>query len=514
MFRKYNAKDYHRKLIKDMQQVNFAVDSGVCFGYSVMAMQAILLRDTASFDRRMEVLFHLPQEELAAQMQAAFKPVSASDTISAKSRQKFYIDMYAFLSGVSVYQNPRSYGHLFDVDVVDIRQDISRAASVVMPKKLIDQGGLAEAGRFYGVYTDHELKKSLQSLYQAFIDSKIDYPVTFIVNSSNHALTVGFDAQYQHWLYMEIHDGVTQFTDSDSLAKKIHEAFSENEYTAITAVAYVAGAHANEVAEILNKWQLDDSYRAAHDLSMRRIQSSDSMQTNLLYMAINNNDVRRLKTILQSSHVKVNQRASNGLSPLHLACIRSYTECIKLLLAHPEIDVNQPTIVDGQTPLHISFLQYHHEDMLALLQHKKIDINARREDSLTVLHLAAYTGRLDDLKEFLRRGADVNQTTDNGMTALHYAVQENQLECVKFLLEQPGIDIDKSTKKGTTALMIAAAMNHLDIAKEILIVSPHSAGKDVDGMNAYDVARYNNEAQMINLLGWFVQSYAPANPAP
>lgn len=514
MFRKNSAKDYHRKLIIDMQQIHLAVDDGVCFGYSIMAMQAILLRDTVSFDRRMEILFRLPQEELAKQMQSAFRPASASATLGAKIKQQFYIDMQAFLSNVSMYQNLRSYSHLFDVDLLELKQDVARAADVILPQKLIDEGGLAEVGRFYNIYTDHELNLTLQSLYQALKDSKIDYPLAFLVNSSNHALTFGFDPEYQGWLFMEVHDGVTQCVDDDRLATKIHEAFSENEYTAISATAYAAGSHANELTEILSKWQQNDTYRCAHNLSMRRIQSADSLNTNLLYMVVNNQDVQRLKTLLQSSHVNVNQRTANGLSPLHFSCMRGYTDCTRLLLKHPGIDVNLTTIQDGLSPLHIAFLQCQRDETLALLQHEKIDVNAKRQDGMTVLYLAAYTGRLEYLELYLKRGADVNQANKDGMTALHYAVQQNQIECVRRLLKQPDIDIDKANNKATTALMMAVALNHLDIAKEILAVSPDSAGKDISGMCAYDVAMYNKDERMMNLLDWFVRSYSPASPKP
>lgn len=514
MFRKNSAKDYHRKLIKDMQQVNLAVDSGVCFGYSVMALQAILLHDTVSFDRRMEVLFQLPADELASQMQAAFRPPLSSDSSAAQCKQKFYIDMQAFLGNVSMYQNLRSYGHLFNVGFLQLKQDISLAATIILPQKIMDQGGLAEAGRFYSTYHNDELQLLLLSLYETLLAGKIDEPVAFLVNSSNHALTFGFDPRYQCWMYMEVHDGVTQFLNHEQLAEKIHQAFSDNDYTTITTSAYAVGIHADRVAAVLNKWRSDDIYREAHNLSMRRIQAVDSLSTNLLYMIVNNNDVRRLATILKSSHVNVNQRTSSGLSALHLACMRGYTDCIKLLLNHPDIDVNQTTIIDKLTPLHIAFLQCQQEVAEALLRHKKIDIHARREDGLTVLDLAAYAGRIEYLDTFLNHGSDVNQANAQGMTALHYAVQENQIECVRRILKQPGVEIDKANNKGTTPLMMAAALNHLDVAKEILVVSPHSAGLDVNGMSAYDVAVYNKDKRMIDLLGWFVRSYSPAKLKP
>ena len=491
MFSKPRVHDYHRKLIKDMQACNLAVDDGVCYGYAAMAMQAILLRDTPSFDRRMSVLFERPEEELVSQMHAAWAPLSTINSPHKKAKQEFYLDMSAFLSNVSIYQNLRSYLDLIDTIFLPIKQDIDKASRIILPKKLMDQGGLSNAGGFYGVYKQYEISQLLRSLYEELSLSGIDYPVAFIMVNSDHALCVGFDPSYDGWLFMEVHDGMTQVVNSENLARKINRAFSRNENIAMSVSAYTVGNHTKEVSKVLDQWRLGNVYRDFHAMSMRRIQSEDSRHAGLLYMTVVNNDIRRLTTLLKSSHVDINLMTHSGISALHLASIKGYTECIRLLLNYPGVNPNLPTPDNADTALHIALSQQHLEAMRVLLEHDKVDVNVCRKDGYTVLHLAAANGCVDFLKALLLSDKlDLNKKAVTGATALHLAVQGNHVDCVYALLAHTETHVNAINAKGATPLMIAAALNYIDAAKVILAHYPEAAFFSVDGMNAYDAAMY------------------------
>ncbi|KAK6120353.1 hypothetical protein DH2020_045910 [Rehmannia glutinosa] len=75
---------------------------------------------------------------------------------------------------------------------------------------------------------------------------------------------------------------------------------------------------------------------------------------------------------------------------------------------------------------------------------------------------AAEQNNLDLLKEIVRHGGDVTRPKNNGCTALHVAVCEDNVEIVKFLLNQ-GANIDTIDETGWTARDLAEQQGHENI---------------------------------------------------
>lgn len=475
MFRKLNDKNHHPKLLQHLLAMDLIADeSGVCFGYAAMAVQAILLRDMIPFDTRMSLLYEMPETELTTQMRAAFAP--PQQTKGARSKQLFYIDMQAFLENVSLYQNLNPYHYLLKIDPVNLKQSIDKTAALVLPQKMIDHGGLVEADKFYGVYNYPELIPLLKTLRSKLRDSHINYPIAFLFRNTSHALTLGFDPQLDKWLYLEVHEGPTKYPEDEHIADMVNQALSGNSITAVTVTTYTLGENADQTRQILAEWKQSETYINAHAHSIRRIEFADTNHATLLYMAVVNNDVKSLATLLLSPHVKVNQQSSGGYSPLYYATMYGMTDCVRLLAQHPDVDINMP----------------------------------RSSSGLTALHLAAYSGRMDILVELLKNEKiDVNKTAAGNMTALHFAVQENHIDCVRLLLEHPGINVDIANDKNATPLMVASARNLLRIARVILEHFPETALTTIDGYTALKFAETLIHKRMADLI----RNYTPLNLA-
>jgi len=511
MFMKAPSVNKHRLLINILGSVGLAVDSGYCYGYSMMAAQAVLLRDTPAFDRRMSVLLSLPEEELKKAMSEAFSRPAVDN--GNKARQQFYIDMQAFLSGISLYQNISRYAFLFNKSKVPLKQDYRLTSSVILPQQLVDEGGLTSSRAFYGIYQQYDIFNMLQSLRMQLRNSKINFPAAFFINSSNHVLTLGFDPEYNGWLYMEVHSGVTQVLGDMDAARKIHEIFTDNNHASLSANVFTTARHVNELNEAINQWRLSDEFREAHAMSMRRIQAEDSYHTNLLYVIIENNDVHRLTNILKSSHVNINLLTKDGLSPLQFACLLGHVDCVRLLLRDIRTDVNIQTVNDGMTPLQIALSQQKIEVIKELLRHPRINVNLQRKDGFTPLHLATYLHYTDIVKLLLsHKNIDVNLKYHDDLTALHLATMSNNLEGAIALLNHPGLDVEALTKKGATALMLAAAQNNLRIAKYITVKFPDTIDTAIDGLDAIQVANYNKHWKMVSLLNSCKSSIHAAHP--
>lgn len=82
------------------------------------------------------------------------------------------------------------------------------------------------------------------------------------------------------------------------------------------------------------------------------------------------------------------------------------------------------------------------------------------------LRNAAVNGKLDDLKVFLKLGANINAPNGSQQkTALHYALEKGHISCVRELIKQ-GANYNLPDKQGITAYNYAE-QNHLDIFEQI-----------------------------------------------
>ena len=77
-----------------------------------------------------------------------------------------------------------------------------------------------------------------------------------------------------------------------------------------------------------------------------------------------------------------------------------------------------------------------------------------------VHYLNARTARL-----LLSYGADVNSKANMSYTPLHLASSNNDIECVRLLLEHPDIDIGAKDDQQKTALRTADILGNREIAK-------------------------------------------------
>lgn len=70
------------------------------------------------------------------------------------------------------------------------------------------------------------------------------------------------------------------------------------------------------------------------------------------------------------------------------------------------------------------------------------------------LHKAAYKGKVEQIEELIKSGAEVDGFNGEGATPLHWAAFKGQLEAAKMLIKY-GANVNAKTKKGSTPLRLA-----------------------------------------------------------
>ncbi|XP_011081924.1 potassium channel AKT1 [Sesamum indicum] len=152
-----------------------------------------------------------------------------------------------------------------------------------------------------------------------------------------------------------------------------------------------------------------------------------------------------------------NELDNNGRNALHLAASKGFLECVLLLLdygANPNTKDSE-----GNVPLWDAILGKHEAVIRVLVD------NGATLSSGDVGGFACYAAEQNNielLKEITKFGGDVTLLNCSGTTALHTAISEENVEIIKFLMEQ-GADIDKPDVHGWTPRALADHQGHEEI---------------------------------------------------
>jgi len=142
-----------------------------------------------------------------------------------------------------------------------------------------------------------------------------------------------------------------------------------------------------------NSQRLDDLIKAR----------SKATKNELLQMAIKAGDIATMRQLIAESilecanpdkestkdRLKINELIGidNQLSFIHLALSRRAQKAVKILISHPEIDLNIRCGKRQMTPFHLACQQHFHFGIRILAKHPKVDINLPDKNGLTPIRI-------------------------------------------------------------------------------------------------------------------------------
>ncbi|KHG16749.1 Potassium channel AKT1 -like protein [Gossypium arboreum] len=176
---------------------------------------------------------------------------------------------------------------------------------------------------------------------------------------------------------------------------------------------------------------------------------------NLCFAALRGDDL--LLHQLLKRGLDPNESDNSGRTALHIAASKGSENCVLLLLDYGADPNGKDS--EGSVPLWEAMLA-RHDKVAQLLKDNGGNINAGDVGHFACT--AAEQNNLNLLKEIVRYGGDVTCPRNNGYTALHVAVCEDNIEIVKFLLEQ-GADIDQPDVHHWTPRDLAEQQGHEEI---------------------------------------------------
>ncbi|PWA88981.1 ankyrin repeat-containing domain, PGG domain protein [Artemisia annua] len=156
--------------------------------------------------------------------------------------------------------------------------------------------------------------------------------------------------------------------------------------------------------------------------------------------------------------------------PLHVASMLGHIDFVKEILKRkPEFCIECDS--QKRLPLHLASSKGHVEIVRALVMANPDTCGARDRDGRNPLHLAAIKGRYEAVKALVQARPHVARAMVQQDTILHLCVKHNQLEILKFLVENMGDHEFVNTKdgEGNTILHLAIADKQIETINFLLL---------------------------------------------
>ncbi len=158
---------------------------------------------------------------------------------------------------------------------------------------------------------------------------------------------------------------------------------------------------------------------------------------------------------------KVDVKDQEGWTPLHQAAGSGSIEIVQRLIANGA-DINAQT-TDGRKPMDEALKMDSINDKLDLGLLEVAKLLLKKGTTPSSIHLAAYAGDIESVREFVAQGVDVNGRNALKLAPLHTASLGGHKQIVTFLIAK-GADLNAEAFEHKTPLHYAAWGGHGDIA--------------------------------------------------
>jgi len=257
------------------------------------------------------------------------------------------------------------------------------------------------------------------------------------------------------------------------------------------------------------------------NVNEQNMQDKMSQKETSLYLASHNNYTDTIRILLQHKNIQVNLGNHTTMTPLHIACLNEQKEAIELLLQDARVDVNA-TDDNGWTPLMTACYFGKMASVYMLLASPRyIDVERkitkveifgtikRTKHTISAIDVAktsTFNYQCKEeiknlLKEYKLNPVDTQQKLrdkfdfkEASMTnKLLFACSEGEVKEVKRLLSS-GLDVNTCDQYGHSLVWIACYLNHPDVVKLLIQYPRLTENKDKLAQSMLCIFQTYNEA--------------------
>ena len=204
------------------------------------------------------------------------------------------------------------------------------------------------------------------------------------------------------------------------------------------------------------------------DIPLLKILATDRCDLNIqdgngdtaLHIGVENVEV--VKCVLESGRSRCDIYNEEGLTPFHKAIANGIMASVEVMLKNGVNILQTSNDIFQYTPIHIACIHSRLDILKVLLSCESCDPNQQNTKGDTALHIVSRmrTGRELQFLEVLTSTPGINSTLVNleGNAAIHTACMNSRLESLKVLLSCESCNPNQLNSKGDTALHIVCRM--------------------------------------------------------
>jgi len=179
------------------------------------------------------------------------------------------------------------------------------------------------------------------------------------------------------------------------------------------------------------------------------LSGSMTVKAQEIFDAVKNDDVARVKQLLEKDASWTSLKDASGNSQLHMAAARGSLPITELLLSEGA-DINA-TNIELNTPLHAA-IQNGRDEVSRFLIKNGADLNKHNASGYTPLHSAALDNRRAIAEALIAKGADIESKSNQQYTPLGLIARSTESNEVAEFLIQKGANINARDAAGRTPL--------------------------------------------------------------
>jgi len=167
-------------------------------------------------------------------------------------------------------------------------------------------------------------------------------------------------------------------------------------------------------------------------------------------------DIKTINHIIKNKNSIVNYQISINKALGH-ATRMCHTEIAKLLIKEGANVFNRCSYCWDRNLIQISIVQC--PELISIYDSLKVPYTPYDIKNWSPLHMAVYSGNLENVKKMINMGFDINEVTTEGHSTLTLACMILNIEITKFLIDK-GADINILDNEGHNLLWYCNEKNH------------------------------------------------------